>query len=339
MNIITAHNVLAAALAMIISFSAHAAEKNAADVKPSTPLSAKTPLVVVISIDGLGSHLLSSMPVSEVPTLTKLAQNGDQAIRAETILKAQTIPGHVSMLTGVDTPKHGRIHNELDSNLQPVDVPTIFDLAKMNGKSSIAIFGKEKLRFIFDTASLAENVSPRLWPIGDYWGRLPSVVEQTAIKALEKKPDFIFVHYAIVDTIGHAVKWESALQRYALRRVDASLGRLVAHLESSFEDYVLIVTADHGGHDGSHGQTDATGTLQSPETDLVIPWIISRGGTNSRPNEISVLTPQKTVFIYDTAATIASLMGLNVPHAWRWDGQNRVALSAKPPEPNATKEK
>ena len=301
--------------------------------KPATPPNPKPPLVVVISIDGLGAHLLASLPPGDLPTLTALAKNGDQAIRAETILKAQTIPGHVSMLTGVDTPKHGRTHNELDANLEPVDVPTIFDLAKIKGRSAIAIFGKEKLRFIFDTASLTENTSPRNWLLGDYWGRIPSVVDQTAITALDKKPDLLFVHYAIVDTVGHASKWESALQRYALRRVDASLGRIVAHLNSSFPDYVIIVTADHGGHDGSHGQTKENGDLQSPETDLVIPWIVARGGTEAHSksfsNSISVLNPKETVFVYDTAATVAALLGLTVPAAWKWDGKNRVSLSGK----------
>lgn len=291
------------------------------------------PLVVVISIDGLGTHLLSTLSPAEVPHLTKLARDGDQAIRAETIALAKTIPGHASMLSGVDTPKHQRSHNDFDPDLKKLEVPTIFDLAKLNGLRVAAVFGKDKLSFLFDTGALDKNIIPRAWPIGDWWGRIPSVVDDRAISVLKNdKPDLLFIHYAWVDSIGHIFKWESVPQRFAVRNVDDSLGRLIAFLDKNIstlnpsgDGYAMIVTADHGGNDVSHGQGH-DGILNSPETDLVIPWIVYRTSATGIDNSTraQLIDPKAPVKVYDTAATAAGLLGLQVPPTWNWDGVNRL---------------
>lgn len=286
------------------------------------------PLVVVVSVDGLGAHLLSSLSTTDIPTLTELTRDGDQAIRAETVSMAKTIPGHASMLTGVDTSKHGRTHNDLDPDLKKLEVPTIFDLAKKHGLKSIAIFGKEKLHFLFDTGALEQNICPQAWPIGDYYGRWPSVAGSRAVSALQdSKPDLLFLHYAAVDSMGHVFKWETPLQRWAIRKVDASLGELLTTLrKDSDRDFVILLTADHGGNDVSHGQLNSEGQLKSPETDLVIPWIVYRArGSVVKP--IKLRTPQETVKVWDTAATAAALLGLEVPKEWNWDGVNRLELA------------
>jgi predicted AlkP superfamily pyrophosphatase or phosphodiesterase len=303
----------------------------------------KRPLVIVISVDGMGARLLSSLPPSEVPTITKMALGGDQAIRAETVLKAQTVPGHASMLAGVDTPKHRQTENEKTEALKKVEVKTIFDLVKLNGLQSAAFFGKEKLRYVFDTGAIDASLTPRLWPFGDLWARLPSVVTSSVVDLLsEKNPNFLFVHYGLTDTVGHIFKWESAAQREAVRRVDVSIGKIVEFLEAwtsplsklrdgkpaPFDDYIVILTADHGGHDGSHGQTTPTGQLEDVESDLVVPWIVYRSSRaveadGRRPR---LKNPKDTVKIYDTAATAAALLQLEVPKQWNWDGVNRVKL-------------
>lgn len=288
---------------------------------------APRPLVVVISVDGLGAHLLSSFSTTDTPNLTLLAQDGDQAIRAETVSMTKTIPGHASMLSGVDTPKHGRTHNDLDPDLKKLEVPTIFDLAKKNGLKSVAVFGKDKLHFLFDTGALDQNICPQAWPVGDYYGRWPSVADSRAIQALrETKPDLLFLHYAAVDSMGHIFKWDSSIQRWAVRKVDESIGRVLEELRKNVDrDFVILLTADHGGNDVSHGQMNSEGHLKSPETDLVIPWIVYRArGSIVKP--IQLRTPQETVKVWDTAATAAALLELEVPKEWNWDGVNRLKL-------------
>lgn len=286
--------------------------------------------VVVISVDGLGAQLLSSLSTSEVPTFTMLARDGDQAIRAETVLKAQTVPGHASMLSGVDTSKHRSTENEMTPDLKKLEVKTIFDLVKMAGMKSAAYFGKEKLRFVFDTGSIDWSVSPRVWPFGDLWARWPWVVTSTVTQILERDhPDFLFVHYGITDTVGHIFEWNSAPQKAAVRAVDRSVRELLHVLDSSDEDYVVIMTADHGGHEGSHGHMTADGQLEHAESDLVIPWIVYRAPAAVKADglHVKMKNPKDVVKIYDTAATAAALLGLEVPKEWNWDGVNQVELA------------
>lgn len=293
------------------------------------------PLVLIISIDGLGAELLKSVPPEDVPYLTRLAQEGVAAPTAKTIDLAKTIPAHASMLSGVTVEKHRRTHNDLDPDLKKLEVPTIFDLAKLRRLRTSAIFGKDKLSFLFDTGGLDKNMIPRAWPIGDWWGRIPSVVDEAAIEVIKTdKPDLLFIHYAAVDSMGHIFDWGSTPQRWALRQVDASLGRLFSFLNRTettgadgvHDGYAVIVTADHGGHGPSHGQGTPAGTLESPQTDLYIPWIAYRSARNGIDNSqrAELVDSKATVIVYDTAATAAALLELEMPPTWSWDGVNRL---------------
>jgi arylsulfatase A-like enzyme len=71
------------------------------------------------------------------------------------------------------------------------------------------------------------------------------------------------------------------------------------------ENTLLIITADHGGSDFSHGS-------ESPE-DMTIPWLAVGPGISAGKN---LLTDISTV---DTAAT--ALYALNLPIPAEWDGQ------------------
>ena len=67
------------------------------------------------------------------------------------------------------------------------------------------------------------------------------------------------------------------------------------------EETLLIVTADHGGHDTTHGYS-------LPE-DMTIPWIAS--GAGIQPAELT-----SPVNIVDTAATAAFALDLDIPTEW-----------------------
>jgi arylsulfatase A-like enzyme len=69
------------------------------------------------------------------------------------------------------------------------------------------------------------------------------------------------------------------------------------------DEYTLILLADHGGHDRTHG-------TEMPE-DMTIPMVFS-GRRFAKGREISDLS------IKDVAATVASL--LEVPVAPEWEG-------------------
>jgi arylsulfatase A-like enzyme len=95
----------------------------------------------------------------------------------------------------------------------------------------------------------------------------------------------------------------SRQQMRAYANDDESFGYLLETLKGLglYESTLIIVTADHGGHETTHG----TDMLE----DITIPWIISGQGIQTRQ-----LTAQ--VHTTDTAATAAFALGLPIPPEW-----------------------
>ena len=270
--------------------------------------------VVVISIDGLGAHLLAT---SKAPNIKALGEN---APLAETVFPAQTIPAHVSMLTGVSPDRHAMLENEHSDKLSKVTLPTIFDLVHAKGLRTAAVLGKEKLKYVFDDGSIDEIYMTE-WPLlGDWVSRTESFVYEATVRLLKKKPapNLLFVHFALVDTMGHAFKWGSLIQRWSVQKIDSAVSRIMKSIEKNLEPgtYAVILTSDHGGHDGSHGQT-ADGKLIDRENDQLIPWIIHGAKLKKNLNVVRV---------FDTAPTVAALLGLEVPSEWRWEGRSVVEV-------------
>lgn len=62
-------------------------------------------------------------------------------------------------------------------------------------------------------------------------------------------PDVLSVSLSASDYIGHAVGTEGVEMCIQMAELDRNLGRLFAALDSRKIDYVVVLTADHGGHD------------------------------------------------------------------------------------------
>lgn len=273
--------------------------------------------VVLISVDGLGAELLKN---SSMPKILEIAALGESAKIASTTRPVATIPGHVSMASGVTPEIHKSVWNENDEKLIPVDVPTIFDLLKDNKQTSVFITGKSKLKKVFEKHPPTETVLPHFFPFGDTYGRIPRVVDNEAAAALLKKPNLLFIHYALADTVGHGFGWGSMLQSNVLKAIDKSIGRVFEASKKTYGEngFVMIITADHGGHEASHGRTNADGSLQDAKHDLYIPWIVY--GAKFQTEDFK--TGKSEVNIIDTAPSVAHVLGLPVPASWKWQGKN-----------------
>jgi predicted AlkP superfamily pyrophosphatase or phosphodiesterase len=125
-------------------------------------------------------------------------------------------------------------------------------------------------------------------------------VAEAAAEALSSHHfDFAFVYFGTVDETGHAHGWLSDHYFAQLERVDRALGTVLASLP---DDAHVLIHADHGGHDRSHG-------TPSPE-DMTIPWIVAGPSIRSGfelPGPVSLL---------DTAPTLARLLGIKPDPQW-----------------------
>lgn len=256
----------------------------------------KAPAVVVISIDGLRPDAIEW---ADARTLGKLLREGAYSLSARTILPSKTLPSHASMLTGVEPEVHGISWNDdRSSETGVIGVPTVFELAHARGNHTAAFFGKAKFRHLLRPNSLDWATAPR----GNEVLLAPRMAEDVESYLRFRRPDLLFVHISDPDINGHMFGWMSGPYRWGVRRADAAVGKILAAVERSYgDDVVVIVTADHGGHGRNHG-TDS-------KEDVTIPWIAWGRGVAPGKLEGQIRT-------FDTAATTLWLLGVPIPGDW-----------------------
>lgn len=247
--------------------------------------------VLILSLDGLRPDAIALAPM---PTLQALMQSGAYTLTAQTIYPSATLPAHSSMLTGLCPAAHGVLWNDYQPEKGYALGTSLFALAKQYSLYTLMFVGKEKLRQI---------TPPESTDVYRFINDRDLVIAEQALPELQKGFDLAFIHFPTPDFMGHEYGWLSEEQFSVLRRADEALGNLLAGLESAgmLADTLIIVSADHGGHEQTHGS-------KLPE-DMTIPWIIA--GPGVVPGEISV--PVNTT---DTAATAAWALHLNLPADW-----------------------
>lgn len=112
------------------------------------------------------------------------------------------------------------------------------------------------------------------------------------------------MYLGYLDEAGHAYGWMSDGYFKALDNSWDNIDRIVRTLP---EDYAVIVTSDHGGHDRSHG-------TEMPE-DMTIPFIAFGNGIEW-DKELS------NVSIIDIAPTVAAMLEINPDKDW--EGKNAL---------------
>jgi predicted AlkP superfamily pyrophosphatase or phosphodiesterase len=284
-------------------------QAQSADALPRPPVVISR--VLVISLDGTRPDALQIAPASRI---LALAASGARTWKARTVLPAVTLPAHTSMLTGLDVPDHGVDYNGIpDPECTPVKPLTFLTLAAQAGFQTAMVVGKEKFCIFRQTPDVAYTFARS----GD-----PSVVNGV-IKQLDAGATVIFAHFPNPDYFGHLIGWMSDSYIRQLRVTDQNVGRLLDALDTRglTGQTLIILTADHGGHDHTHGEN-------IPE-DRLIPWIIAG------PGVVPGLDLGDGISIADTAVTVEWALGLPMPDK----ALGRPALAAfglAEPTPGAT---
>lgn len=229
-----------------------------------------------------------------MPNLLALMQTSAYTLTAQTIFPSSTLPSHASMLTGLCPTRHGVTWNDYIPENGYARGFDLFDLAHAAGLKTVMYVGKEKLRQITEPGSTDVFV---------YINDRDLVIIEQLLANFPVDFRLMFIHFPTPDGMGHEYGWLSPEQFSVLFRADEALNNLLMALDSYGlrKETLLIITADHGGHDTTHGTS-------LPE-DMTIPWIIS--GPGIQP--IQLTTPVQTM---DTAATAAYALGLTIPEEW-----------------------
>jgi predicted AlkP superfamily pyrophosphatase or phosphodiesterase len=229
-----------------------------------------------------------------MPNLLALMGTSAYTLSAQTIFPSATLPAHASMLTGLCPSRHGVTWNDYIPENGYARGVDLFDLAHAAGLKTVMYVGKEKLRQVTEPESTDVFV---------YINDRDLVIIEQLLANFPVDFHLMFIHFPAADWMGHEYGWLSPEQFSVLFRADEALNNLLVALDSYGlrEETLLIITADHGGHDTTHGSS-------LPE-DMTIPWILSGPGVNP----MQLTTPVQTM---DTAATAAYALGLTIPEEW-----------------------
>ena len=251
---------------------------------------------LIILVDGMRPDALGDIPQAQ-----NIIKKSAFTLKAKTVTPSVTLPCHMSLFHSVDPMRHGTTTNTYAPQVRPIK--GLCEVLEANGKKSAFFYNWEELRDLTRPGSLAFSY----FCSNDIAGLAEANADVTdaAIRYLTgNETDFAFLYLGYTDEAGHRYGWMSDEYMKSLDNSWENIERLINALP---EDYTVIITADHGGHDRCHG-TDL------PE-DMTIPLIIM-GRDFEAGKEI------ENANIKDIAPTVAKLLGVT-PDS-EWEGKSLV---------------
>lgn len=253
--------------------------------------------VILISIDGMRSDGLLQCGN---PYLKTLEQICSYSYDSRSLFPTVTFPCHFSMTHSVTPQRHGILTNIYVPQVRPVQ--GIFERVRQFGGTTALFYNWDYLR---------DLATPGGYTITYYSDialddRSDDVITDACLTAIDRyHPDFVMLYMVDVDEKGgHDNGWMS--EEY-LRRISIAIDNVKRVIETCGEEYSIIITADHGGHDRNHG-------LDIPE-DMIIPVFLYgkafKGGKTVDNTSLLDITP-----------TIADLMGIEPVE--EWEGRSLV---------------
>lgn len=252
--------------------------------------------VMLILVDGMRPDALADIPAAQ-----SLARRAASTLFASTVFPSVTLPCHMSLFHSVDPQRHGTTTNTHTPQVRPID--GLFDVLKASKKTCGMFYNWEELRDVSRPGALKHSV----YVSGAQYGyeTANALVESAALESLRgDRLDFMFVYLGWSDEAGHDCGWMSEEYLRAVRASWDAIDRLIA---AAGDEYTVLVTADHGGHDRTHGTT-------MPE-DMTIPLFLL-GPAFAPSSAVSEAS------IKDIAPTICRLLG--VEPSGDWDGKALV---------------
>ncbi len=311
-------------LALLASGATARAAEPAVEAKPA-PVSRH---VLLMGIDGLRPDALAK---AKAPHLKGLIESGYYSDRCLVIGErhkaSDTVsgPGWASILTGVWADKHGIQNNKFEV-VRTDKHPHFFKLLKSVKPQARTIsfdtWAPIK-QHIVSGADVHESLPlPPPLPRGtalpaqlDRYDSIDALMEKRGVEVLGgEKPDVLFLYWHQIDEAGHNTAFHPDRAEYlqAVERVDARIGRVLKALEArptrATEDWLILVTTDHGGRGNNHA-----GGQKDPERYtglLIVSGAAAAQGKAESPT-----------YIVDVVPTALTHLGVALDPAWQLDGK------------------
>ncbi len=275
----------------------------------------KSKHALVIGVDGL---LVEGLQQATTPTLDSLITDGAVTYDAfaggelGTPTEQPTLsgPGWSSILTGVWVDKHGVTDNGFEGARYD-EYPHFFvRLREQNPDAYLSSF----VSWQFINFVILEGEDYAFTPLVPTAAEGDAAVTAAVVEHMEAQtPDVVFVHLDEVDHIGHTEGYSPMVPAYlaAIEMIDAQIGQMLDAVRArptyATEDWLVLVTTDHGGVDKGHGgQTDE---------EREIPTIAS--GESVQNGQLISPGPGHTAI----PPTVMKHLGLSIDPAWGWESE------------------
>ena len=252
--------------------------------------------VLLILVDGMRPDSFTDIAKAQ-----EIVKKGASDMSATAVMPSMTLPCHMSLFHSVDPDRHGTTTNTYAPQVRPIRGLT--DVLTASGKRCAFYFDWHELRDLAKPGTLAVSSFYRGYLLG--FEKTDAILTEEVIAELRGNNfdlDFIFLYLGAPDIAGHDHGWMSEPYMESVRTAWDRVERVLAAVP---EDYTVIITADHGGHDRTHG-------TEMPE-DMTIPMIFI--GRDFQPG-----SKLENANIKDIAPTVAKL--LDAASDRDWDGKS-----------------
>lgn len=239
----------AAALAALLPLSVAAP---ATAQQTAAPAEQRTPVTILISIDGFRADYLDR---GITPMLSALAKQGVHAPMRPSF-PSKTFPNHYTLVTGLRPDRNGITANRMEDARKPGKVFTM---------GTFDPFWWDEAEPIWVTAEKAGiRTGVLYWPgaqakirgvrPSDWQGFFHDMPDENRINSIldwlrrpaEIRPRFLTLYINTIDDVGHDNGPDSPEIDAALTAVDAQIGRLTAGLAELGQPANLVIVSDHG---------------------------------------------------------------------------------------------
>ena len=279
---------------------------------------AKTKKALYIGMDGTRFDALQA---AEAPNLDRLIKDGIYAdnclILGERYQKNDTIsgPGWSTILTGVWADKHG-VHDNSFKGKNYEAFPHFFARIRAQ-KPDARLVSLITWSPIEDHIVSHADVHKKYEDSSkDYAKFDASAAEEAVTQLADPKLDCLFLYFGQVDETGHKHGFHPTVKEYraGIERVDAHIGKVLEALAKretlQNEDWLIVVTSDHGGQGTNHSNGHKV-----PE---ILNSFMVVSGESAKRGQF-----EEQTYLVDPVVTVLAHLGVKLQDDWKLDGQPR----------------
>lgn len=244
----------------------------------------------MILVDGMRPDSLTGIVNAQ-----KIMSRSAYTLNAETVSPSVTLPCHISLFHSVTPQRHGTTTNTYMPQVRPVN--GLCEVLRQADKHSAIFYNWEEIRDVSRPNSLTHSCFYAGRRLG--YKEAGELLTDELIRYLkEYETDFTFLYLGYTDMAGHQHGWMTPEYMEAIQSSWNNIEKIMNELG---DEYTYIITADHGGHDRTHG-------TEMPE-DMLIPVIING-------KDFPAGTAFESINIVDLAPTVTKLLGVAPDEDW-----------------------